>query len=287
VLESMARERASAVVSNAIGVTEVRLGRAPAGTAAIAAFTRAVAEDPACADCHFNLGYAYALGGAPSSALQALREAVRRAPTDGDAHWVLSAVLMASAKAVEAQRELDLAKLLGAPHADAATLLSDHLPKGLERLRTDLDTPPSPVDAALTGAAQRDQADQAAFNLDHARRLIASGQDRDAIGELRRAIFLSPYEDEPHMLLGTLDMRSGRVVEAVDEFKLALWCRETAAGHVALGSAFLELGKRDLARAEADRALVMQPDSTSARALLARIGGTNPGAVVPFADIHG
>jgi Flp pilus assembly protein TadD len=269
------------VVSNAIGVIEVRQGRA---TAAVTAFTRAVVEDPACADCHFNLGYACAMAGDAPSALRWLREAVRREPADGDAHWVLSVVLMSGSKALEAQRELDLAKLLGAPHADPTTALGDHLPKGIERLRTDLDAPASPVDTALSGGAQRDQAEQAAFHLDRARRLIAASQHREAADELRRAIFLSPYEDEPHMLLGTMDLRAGRVSEAIDEFKLALWSRESVAAHVALGGALLEAGKRDLARVEADRALVMQPDSAAARALLVRIGGT---AVLPSGKTHG
>jgi Flp pilus assembly protein TadD len=88
------------------------------------------------------------------------------------------------------------------------------------------------------------------------------------------------------MLLGTLDMRAGRVADAIDEFKLALWCRETAGAHVALGTALFESGKRDLARIEAQRALAIEPNLESARALLARIGGTPATPVLPSGETH-
>ena len=70
-------------------------------------------------------------------------------------------------------------------------------------------------------------------------------RDREAIDELRRAIYLAPYEDEPHLLLGRLYQRGGRLSDAIDEFKVAIWCRETAAARLALGLALLDTGERD------------------------------------------
>ena len=129
------------------------------------------------------------------------------------------------------------------------------------------------VDAAIGSPAQREQQEVATFHLDEGRRLMGEQKDRDAVNELRRAIYLSPYQDEPHLLLGRLYERSGRLPEAIDEFKVAIWCRETVEARVALGTAWLESGDKAAARGEAQRALVLAPDSREAKALLDRIGG--------------
>jgi Tfp pilus assembly protein PilF len=197
---------------------------------------------------------------------------VRFDAPNGDAHLVMSAVLESTGKSVEAQRELDLAKLLGGTRRDvSATTLSARVPAGLERLPTELDLSVMRVDAAIASPAQREQQEVAQFHLDQARRLLDAKNDRAAVNELRRAIYLSPYQDEPHLLLGRVYQRSGRLPEAVDEFKVAIWCRETADARVALGIAMLESGDKTAARREAERALVLKPDSAEARTLLARI----------------
>jgi Flp pilus assembly protein TadD len=51
---------------------------------------------------------------------------------------------------------------------------------------------------------------------------------------------------------------------------VALWCRESAAAHVALGTALLDSGDRDAARKEAERAVALSPTSSEARDLLTR-----------------
>ena len=248
-------------------------------------FTRAVEQEPGRGDYLFNLGYAAATSGDHVAALQWLREAVRRAPADGDAHVVLSIVLSSTGKGVEAQRELDLAKMLGAPHVEEGTAVGGRLPRGLERLETDLDAWPAlPAEGANAAPGQRDQQETAVFYLDRARRALDEGRERDASEALRRAVFLSPYEAEPHLLLGRIHSRAGRTVTAIDEFKLAIWCRETAESRLALASALLDSGERDAARKEAERALALDPASDATRALLRKIGGS---PVLPSLDVHG
>jgi Tfp pilus assembly protein PilF len=90
---------------------------------------------------------------------------------------------------------------------------------------------------------------------------------------LRRAIYLAPNDDQAHLALGRLYQRTGRLADAIDEFKVAIWCRETAAARVALGAAFLDSGDRDAARREATRALALAPDLAEARELMRRIDG--------------
>jgi tetratricopeptide (TPR) repeat protein len=260
----------AAAVSNALGVVQLRRG-APAGTSpATTYFARAVSEEPDNATYLFNLGYAYALGGSAADALTWLRETVRVDAANGDAHFVMSAVLAASGRTTEAQREFDLARLLGTTLESTPASVTVKIPAGLERFESALGPPARP---RVVQPAQRDQKETAAYHLQRGRDLAASRKDREAIDELRRAIYLAPYEDEPHILLGKLYLRAGRTTDAVDEFKVALWSHETAAAHVALGGALLEQGDRPAARKEAERALVLTPDSSDARDLLKRIGG--------------
>ena len=127
--------------------------------------------------------------------------------------------------------------------------------------------------AAIGNPAQRDQQETARFHLANARALIAAGRDNDAVGELRRAIYLSPYEDSSHLLLGQIYQRDGRLAEAIEQFTVSIWARETVAGRVALGGALIDAGEIDAARRELTRALELEPASVEARRLLDRIGG--------------
>ena len=262
-----------AAISNAIGIVQLRRGGVTDPTQQAAMFfERATREDPSNVDYLFNLGYARAVAGDATGALTALREAVRRDAADGDAHLVMSAVLTTTGRSTEAGRELELARLLGTSLETTPAAASSRIPPALERVEVSLDAAPR-LDTALGQPAQRDQQQTAAFHLEQARRLIGEQNDREAIVALRRAIYLTPYEDEPHILLGRLHQRAGRLGEAIDEFKVAIWCRETATSRIALGTAFLEAGDKDAARREAERAVALAPTLVEAREFLKRTGG--------------
>ena len=261
----------AAAVSNALGVAELR--RLPAAGAADRAatyFERAATEAPGDTDYLFNLGYAQALKGDTAAALVWLREAVRHNATDGDAHLVMSAVLASTGHGPEAQRELDLARMLGTQLESVPATLTK-IPSALERIRNRLDDPAFATPPLA--AAQRDSQQTAAFHVQSAKTMIDAGRDRDATVELQRAIYLSPYQDEPHLLLGRIYERTGRVADAVDEYKVAVWCHESAAAQLALGRALAQSGDRDAARRALERALALAPDLTEARDWLKKIGG--------------
>jgi tetratricopeptide (TPR) repeat protein len=266
-LADLQTEQAAPAVSSALGIVQLRRGSAPPLSAA-SYFTRAVEAAPQNTDYLFNLGYTYALAHDAARALVWLREAVRVDATDADAHFVMSAVLAGSGKTVEAQRELDLAKLLGTQRALAPGTPRDKVPAGWERLPTTIDATSGDRAASIRNPGQREQQEIATFHLEAARRLIAAQKEREAVDELRRAVYLSPYQDEPHLLLGRAYERSGRVSDAIDEFKVALWCRESADAHVALAGALLASGDRTGARREAERAVALQPDVANGRAIL-------------------
>lgn len=280
-LQTLHGEQPSPVLSNALGVIQVRRGSTPQTGLPTYFFTRAVDEAPDQPEYLFNLGYAYARSRDIDAALYWLREVVRFDPADGEAHLVMSQMLMAAGRRVEAQRELDLARQLGAGPEGEATVPSDRVPPGLERLTSHLETRPRVrVTTAVANPAQREQQELAAFHLARGRRLFEQEDDRGATNELRRAIYLRPYDDEPHLLLGQIYRRAGRLSEAIAAFRIAVWARESAPARLRLAEALLDSGDSAGAKREASRALVLDPGSTEARALLARIGG-GPGAAGP------
>ena len=265
-LEAMKASEPSPVIFNAQGIIQLRRGTLTPGGRPVYFFNKAAEQDPDDPDFLFNLGYAYALERDNNGALYWLREAVRREPADGEAHLVMAVVLEASGRTAEAQRERELARLLGTI-ADAPGV-----PKDLERLRTDLvsGTIGSP-ERLITNPAQREQQELSAFHLDRGQRLFEQQQDREAALELRRAIYLSPYLPEAHLLLGRIYQRAGRVPEAIDAFRISIWSRETAAARLALAEALVENGQREEARIEIGRVLELEPENAAAKALLDRI----------------
>jgi Tfp pilus assembly protein PilF len=124
----------------------------------------------------------------------------------------------------------------------------------------------------LAPGERKDQEQIAAFHLERGRRLFEQQEDREAMDELRRSLYRSPYQAEAHLLLGRLHLRAGRLREAAEALKISLWSQETAAAHVALGEVYLQSKDDALAASEADRALALDPQSAEAKALKARIG---------------
>jgi tetratricopeptide (TPR) repeat protein len=269
-LSALAAAERSAPVANALGVVQLRRGVSSGAASAATYFRRAVDEDPDNPDYLFNLGYAHATAGNLDEALTWLREVVRVDVADADAHLVMSALLSTAGRAPEAQRELDLARLLGAEPGPAVGVT--RLPADLERVPTSAHLSAGfRVRALAAGPAQRDQRETAAFHLANGRALVEKQRDREAADELRRAIYLAPYEDEPHVLLGQIYVRAGRVREAIDELTVAVWCRDSVRARIALAEALVLAGERAQARSHVDRALALDPRSVDAQALARRL----------------
>ena len=198
---------------------------------------------------------------------------MRREPGDSDAHFVLGAALQATGAPTEAARERELARRLSAAYEEQGrTAQADTVPADLERLRPYLDPPGARrTDSALMATEQRGQRELVAFHLERGRRFFERESDRDALTELQRAVYLSPYQAEAHLLIGRIHLRAGRIPEAVAAFKIALWSEESAAGHAALGEAYRQAKDPAGARLEAERALALTPGLPEAPALLERL----------------
>ena len=236
-------------------------------------FADATKLDPNDSDLFFNLGYAFWLDKDMASAIMWLRETVRRNPADDAAHYVLGVALQATGSTAEAAREKELARRLSATYADWDKQSGGNaVPRSLERIKTEVDVPAAlRLDNAIVAAGQRDQRDLATFHLQAGRRLFESERDVEAIAELRRAVYLAPYESEAHLLLGRLYLRDGRVEEAVDALKISIWSEDTIAARLALAEAYIAAKDASAARTELQGILKRDPANVDARVLLDRV----------------
>jgi tetratricopeptide (TPR) repeat protein/TolB-like protein len=274
-LKALQSQTPSASVLNNLGIVQVRRGALSGGGRATFFFDQAVKLVPDDADHAFNLGYAYWLERDSKAAAFWLRQSVRLNPADGEAHAVLAAALQASGAATEASRERELARQLSSEFADwekRPSSATDPVPRGLERISLHAERPlADAIDVALLASEQREQREVAQFHLDRGRRLTEQGQDREAIAELRRSLYLAPYQTEAHLLLGRVYLRNGRVAEAIDALTISLWSQETAPARVTLAEAYLAGGDFVAAQREVDRALFLAPDFVEAKKLQERL----------------
>ena len=274
-LKTLQSQAPSAAVLNNLGVVQLRRGATSAVGRATYFFDQAVKLVPDDADHAFNLGYAYWLERDSKAAAYWLRQAVRLNPADGEAHAVLGAALQASGAATEAARERELARQLSSEFGEwdkRPSAATEPVPRGLERISLHAERPlADAIDVALLANEQREQREVAQFHLDRGRRLTEQDQDREAIAELRRSLYLAPYQTEAHLLLGRLYLRNGRIAEAIDALTISLWSQETAPARVTLAEAYLAGGDVVTAQREVDRALILAPDLVEAKALQERL----------------
>ena len=231
---------------------------------------KAVELNTMSADAMFNLGYAYWEEQDGKASVYWLKEAVRLDPADADAHFVLASALDATGAGTEGGRERELARRLSAGYEEGESgSNATAVPKGLERIALFLQRPEAGrADSALVATEQREQREMATFHLDRGRRFYEREEDRAALTELRRAIYLSPYQAEAHLLVGRLHLRAGRTRDAIEALKISLWSEETAEAHEALGEAYLLEKNSAAAHAEAERALALRPGYAEATKLL-------------------
>ena len=276
--KSLLDESATAAVYNNLGVIQARRGSITAQTGKPAwYFSRASEAAPDSPDYFFNLGYAYWLDKDTPAAIYWLREVVRRSPADGEAHYMLAAALLATNNTAEATRERDLARQLSSrfdewdqrPREDAV----GGVPRGLERA-SETEATPVRADSGLVSTTQQDHQQLARFHFDRGLRLEEQQQDREAISEFRKSLYLAPYDAQTHLALGRVLVRSGRLRDAIESLKISLWSAESLDARLLLAEALLGTGETSEAQVHADRALQLAPESAVARALVERVRAT-------------
>ena len=275
VFSELNRRMPDPALLNNLGVVQLRRTDGVARGGAGAYFTEASRLDATDSDVFFNLGYTFWLEKDVPAAIHWLREAVRRNPADDGAHYLLGVALQANGNTVEAAREKELARRLSSEYAEwearqGAT--ANTIPPGLERIKTDVDVPAAlRVENVIVAAEQRDQRELAGFHLAAGRRAYDAERDVEAIAELRRAIYLSPYDAAAHLLLGRAYLRSGRIDEAIDALKIAIWSEDTIAARLVLAEAYIQARDIETARAELGWILEADPQNRTATQLLQRL----------------
>jgi predicted Zn-dependent protease len=266
-------EERDATLLNNLGVVQLRRPAGHPGPRAVSFFNEAASLDGL--DSFFNLGYAYWLDGDASAAVWWLREAVRRNPADHAAHFVLGVALAATGSHVESGRERDLAMQLSSAYSEwEAKSPAGSVPRNLERVRMDLGLPDAlRVENVITDAGQRDQRQLAAFHMDAARRAYEAGRDAQAVSELQRAVYLSPYNNEAHLLLGRIYLRGGRLPDAIDALKISIWSSDGTEARAVLAEAYEKAGMLNEARRELQSVLARDPSHAEARQRLERLSG--------------
>ena len=127
------------------------------------------------------------------------------------------------------------------------------------------------MESAISAAGQREQRELVGIYLTNGRRLFQAERDAEALAELRRAVFLSPYETEAHLLIGRIFLRGGRPREAIDALKISVWSRDTPAARLVLAEAYVAAREYAAARTEVQTVLTADPGNSGAAALLASL----------------
>jgi tetratricopeptide (TPR) repeat protein len=250
---------------NNLGIALLRTGNMEN---AIEAFEKAVELEPEGFVYLFNLGWANWRAGKGREALRWAREAVGRNSEDAEAHFLRSAAAASQALSEEAGTERELAKALSPDLSDVdpATV------EGLERIAEAV----PPLSDASPMEVSGDTADPPGETLDGARAHRADGRLEEAVQELQRILYLQPHWVEARLELAEVYRESGELDRAVGEYRVALWDDETAVTHVRLAEVYMEMGEHAEARAHAERALELEPDSSGAQDLLEKLRESQP-----------
>ncbi len=229
------------------------------GTAS-ALLRRAVQEQPDSVDAAFNLGWALLSEGSGQGASYYLRDVVRRDPLDTHARLLLA---WAERKAGREQAAEEAWKGVVALAPSYSTLTSPDLTRRFERVL------PAERFLNLTRGA-RTAGEVAAGLVGRADRLKAQGDVDGALRELTRAAYLDPHSPRIHVLLARAYRDRGVRDQAVNEYQMAVWSEDDPAVRAELAELLAEMGRRQEAKAEAERALKLDPANAAARKVLGK-----------------
>jgi tetratricopeptide (TPR) repeat protein len=267
-------------ILNNLALAEIRQGNYPAATSALG---RAGEIDPDEDDYPFNLGLLTLQQNELGAAATHFANAVNREPDNAEDLAFLIYTLDKVGKKTEADEQRAVAVEAfgekGLPSLKIDTK-ADSLNK-FERVKRELDTTTLRLDledprerkvnaGTATGADVSEAAmkESPAQYVRHGRQELNAGRLDAAEQEFRAALALDPNDASAHRDLAEIDRRHGKLEAAVEELKLSLAARDSAAARVVLARIYLEQKKTDLARAEVEKAVKLAPNYAEAKALL-------------------
>lgn len=212
-------------------------------------------------DTLFNLGYAYYLAGEHAKAIEALRRALERRQTDGEAFYLLAKSLIQTGDQSGAAEATNQAKKLLAAYAQWETkgvplvgrLKASFSKTNYYRYRREQ------AGGGRTAVDSQTLADEL---LEVARTAFFAGRDQESLNALGKLLQTSPQNHEAHLLMGRLFERRGDFERAANSLRAAVfWNPKLVAAHVLIGR--IAVLKSDCAAAAASLNRALQVDSTN------------------------
>ncbi len=232
-------------------------------------FARALREDSADPDVHFNLGLHYLRRRQWTAAAQAFDQCLALNPEDSEARFLSAQVLEALGRPDDAERVRQQA-LSGNP-APVDSLARQ--PAGFARLKQNF----SAALARRRGEARRKPSDDSAraqhvtVHLERGKDFLTRDQLESARYEFTQMVYLAPSSYEGHFYLAEVYRRQGQASEAISELRAALWSEDTLPVRLRLAELYLEEDRSREAREQVRAALALDPASSEARNLADRL----------------
>ena len=264
-------------VSNNLGVLEARRGRY---AEALENFERAYQSDPSDPDFCFNRGVALWYQKHYPEAAEALQAAVQANPEDSEAHTLLAVVLGKLGNAAGERKELDW--LASHEVGSAAGEPGDVLP--MPRLKKNYDgrafrllelAMHNAMEAHLANASLQKHVDA---HLAEGKKLLTESRYGEAEHELMEVVSLAPDDPQVHILLAEALEGQGKHHEAAVELQSSIKLQDTAQAHLSLARIYLATNQTDLALAQGQAALNIEPGNEQAAQLIQQIQAGTPAA---------
>lgn len=231
----LAQERATAAALANRALARLRLASGANGASTL--LRQAHDMEPAALDLPFDLGLALLVEGDAPAAAFWLKGAVRRDPTDAQGRLLLSWALQMAGRASEAEEQWRAAS---AVNSALGALRAPDLSRRLERIALS-------ERGLLVDPERRSDAEEARSHAGRAEALLP-GDPPGAIAALTRAVLLDPYLAVAHHLLARAYQARGEPAKAVDELRMALWCRDDPTVRQELVELLRSLGRADEAK---------------------------------------
>jgi tetratricopeptide (TPR) repeat protein len=270
-------------ILNNLGLSLARQGNFPP---ALSALGRARDVDPDEDDYPFNLGLLALQQKELAGAATHFEEAVHREPDNPEDRAFLIYALDKAGRRSEADAARTAADEVvgekGLPLLRLDSKDADPFAK-FQRVKPELDTTSLRLELEgprLQRSADSDSTasakDSTVAHLRRGRQEVVAGRLDAAEQEFRAALAIDPHNASAHSELGDIYRRRGKLEEAVNELRLSLASRDSAAVRTTLARVYLEQKKPDLARLEVEKAVKLAPHYPPATELLEHLQKNKP-----------